>query len=465
MSMISPDATPSNIAVPGILEIGTTGLNRWGQDVFEEFLPVLRWPRAGRIYKEMSSNDPVITAMLLCARQLIRKVTWRVKAASDSREDREAADFLTSCLDDMSMTWEDFIDEVISYFEYGWSYHEIVYKRRLGDQRDGTKKSKYNDGRIGWRKIPGRSQDSWGGWEFNEQDDGSLAGMWQYPNNGGNKVFIPIQKALLFRTTSARGNPEGRSFLRGAYRPWYFKKHIEEIEGIGIERDLAGLPVVKTPENVDIWDEQNEKAQKARIAAETMVKSVRRDKNEGIVLPFGWELNLLSSNSKRQFDTNAIINRYDQRIAITLLADIVMLGADKVGSFALASVKKGLLAAALDAQVQGIASVFNKYAIPRLFSYNVFPGLTKLPELIVSPVDAPDLKDLADYIQKLSGSGMPLFPNIDLENYLRGLANLPSTSEDDPARQVKKEEKNKTDETNKSDEGGNKNAEEGKGEN
>jgi hypothetical protein len=60
-------------------------------------------------------------------------------------------------------------------------------------------------------------------------------------------VFIPIEKMLLFRTTVQRNNPEGRSMLRTAYRPWRNKKRIEEIEGVGIERDLAGLPMARIP--------------------------------------------------------------------------------------------------------------------------------------------------------------------------------------------------------------------------
>lgn len=427
MNAVSPDLKQPGVAT--FLEIGQTGLDRWGQDIFEEFLPNLRFPRATKIYKEMSSNDPVIGAILLCARQLIRKATWRVQEASDSREDMEAAEFLKSCLDDMSTTWVDFTDELTSCFEYGWSYHEIVYKKRLGDNRDPSKRSKYNDGRIGWRKLPGRSQESWAGWAFDEtNDDDGLLGMYQ--NKGAQKVLIPISKGLLFRTTAARNNPEGKSFLRNAYRPWYFKKHIEEIEGIGIERDLAGLPVLTTPENVDLWDTSNPKAQQTRTVAESLVRSIRRDKNEGVVLPFGWNLALLASSSKRQFDTNAIINRYDQRIAITLLADIIMLGADKVGSFALAKVKKSLLAAALDAQIQSAAAVINRYAVPRLFALNAFPGITDFPKVTVSPVDSPDITEVADYIQKLSGCNMPLFPDLNLENYLRSIANLPLTAQE-----------------------------------
>lgn len=414
-------------------EIGTSGLMKQGGYVHEEFLYNLRWPKAGKIYKEMSNNDPVVTAILLCARQLIRKVTWRVKPASEKRADVKAAEFLESCRHDMSFSWGDLIDEIISYFEYGWSLHEIIYKKRNGASKDPSQQSKYTDGMIGWRKIAGRSQESWDSWEFDREDNETLLGMWQ-ATMSSKKILIPMEKCLLFRTTTARNNPEGRSFLRGAYRPWYFKKHIEEIEGIGIERDLAGLPVLTTPEGMDIWDRTNPDAIAAKNAAESIVKNIRRDKNEGIVLPFGWDLTLLSSQSNRQFDTSTIINRYDQRIAITLLADIVMLGADKVGSFALASVKKSLLAAALDAQVQSIANLMNQEAIPRLFALNSMQISEGLPTLEASPVDTPELKELAEYISKLAGAGMPLFPHIDLENYLRSLANFPKISKDDPER-------------------------------
>lgn len=422
--------TPKRVDAPAFREIGVTGLKESSGGIYEEFVPKLRWPKAGDVYLEMSSNDPVITSILLCSRQLIRNVSWEVKPASQEQADLEAAAFLKECMDDMSLTWSDLIDDITSFFDYGFAYHEIVYKRRMGASRDPHKNSKFTDGRIGWRKIAGRSQTSMQAWKFD--DEGGLQGMFQYTPNGVK--LIPIEKSLLFRTTANRGNPEGRSFLRGAYRPWYFKKHIEEIEGIGIERDLAGLPVTTAPPGVDIFDKENPKAVEAKNAALKLVTSIRRDRNEGVVLPDGWKLDLLSSSSNRQFNTNEIINRYDQRIAITMLADIVMLGADKVGSFALAKVKQSMLSASLDAQLNSICDIFNRYAIPRLFSFNTF-NITKFPTIVSGSVVAPDLKELGDYIRALSGSKMPLFPDIDLENHLRRIADLPETSEDDEERQ------------------------------
>lgn len=429
--------------VPIFKELGTSGLKQSGGFIYEEFLKKLQWPYAGQIYQEMSSNDPVITAILFCCRMLMRQVTWEVKACSDNPADEECAKFVESCMDDMSETWDAFVDELMSYFTYGFAYHEIVYKRRLGNNKNSAKSSKFNDGRIGWRKLPGRRQTTLTNWEFDE--DGGLKGVHQMDN--GHYVFLPIERCLLFRTTNYVGNPEGTSFLRGAYRPWYFKKHIEEVEGIGIERDLAGLPVITAPEGVDLNSRDDPKAVEARNAAMKLVSSIRRDRNDGVVMGYGWTMELMSTGGTRQFDTNAIINRYDQRIAITLLADIIMLGADKVGSFALAKVKQSLLATALDAQLSDICGVLNRYAIPRLIGLNTFPGITGFPSFKVSSVVAPDLSELGDFIGKLSGAQMPLFPDLDLENYLRRTAGLPLTTEGAEARQKGTDEADETEET------------------
>jgi len=409
------------VATPSFAEIGSTGLNRWGGYVYEEFLKDLQGPKALKVYKEMSSNDPVIGAVLFAAKQLIRRATWRVEPASDGAADKEAAQFVESCMRDMSSTWEDTITEILSMLVYGWSFHEIVYKRRLGNVR-GPHRSKYKDGKIGWRKLPGRAQSTLHEWRFD--DDGGIQAMVQIAPPDMKVRVIPIEKALLFRTEADRNNPEGRSMLRNAYRPWFFKKRIEEIEGIGIERDLAGLPVLKPPGDLDIWNPNNPDAVRLRAMAEKLVTNIRRDANEGVVMPNDWELQLLSTGSRRQFDTNAIINRYDQRIAITILADMIMLGADKVGSFALADVKKGMFAAALEAWLDSIAEVFNRYGITRLIDLNGFTQLTDYPQLRHSEVEAPDLEKLAKFISALTSANIALTDPATI-NYFRDVANMP----------------------------------------
>ncbi len=410
-------------------EVGLSGLPRMGGTVYEEFLPQLQGLKAVKVYREMSTNDPVVGAILFAVDMLLRQVSWRVEPASPEAADQEAAEFLESCLGDMSVTWEDTVSEILSMLVYGWSYHEIVYKRRLGDQRDPTKRSRYTDGRVGWRKIAGRSQDTLYQWEFD--DHGGVQAMVQQAPPDYSLRRIPIEKGLLFRTRVHKGSPEGYSVLRNAYRPWYMKKRIEEIEAIGIERDLAGLPIAWVPP--ELLSQGATAEQKAMLEAiKKIVRNVRRDEQEGIVFPLAYrdgekvfDFGLLSTGGRRQFDTDAVVARYDQRIAMTILADFILLGHEKVGSLALSTSKTKLFTIACSAWLDSIAAVLNRHAVPRLFVLN---GLDteRLPRLVPGEVDAPDLKELGEFVKNLAGTGMELFPDDKLENYLRQAAKLPA---------------------------------------
>lgn len=406
-------------------QLGTTGLRRYGNNVYEEFLPELRWPRAGKVYQEMSDNDPVIGSILYLAEMLIRGTTWDVEPASTSEKDIEAAEFLKSCMNDMDMSWASVISEILSMLSYGFSFHEIVYKIRRGPDESNPKyNSKYSDGKIGWRRLPIRSQTSLHEWEFNEEGD--VSAFIQMAEPDFKIVRIPLSKGMLFRTRVSRENPEGKSLLRNAYRPWFFKKHFEEIEGIGIERDLAGFPVLTAPPDLDLWNEDDDRMTALRNRAEELVASVRRDSEEGILLPNGWKLELLSSGSSRQINIGETIDRYDNRIAITMLSDIILIGNNKAGSFALADTKQSMLAAALQAQIQNIADVFNSKAVPDLFRYNNFEGTTGIPKIVPSNIQTPSLKELALMLRAM---GLNIAADMELQNHLRHMLGVPNLDE------------------------------------
>jgi len=406
-------------------EFGSTGLRRYGPHIYEEFLPELRWPRAGKIYQEMADNDPVIGAILYLAEMLIRGTTWSVEAASTEKADADAAEFLKSCMDDMEMSWANVISEILSMFTYGFSFHELVYKIRRGPQERNPKYlSQYTDGRVGWRAMPVRSQRSIWEWIYNEENE--LTGVIQLAEPLMERVVIPMSKGLLFRTRVSRDNPEGKSLLRNAYRPWFFKKHFEEIEGIGIERDLAGFPILTAPEGLDLWNPDDPDMVLLKVRAEELVASVRRDSEEGLLLPFGWNLELLTSGSSRQIDIGATIDRYDNRIAITLLSDIILLGTQS-GSFALADTKESMLAASLQSQLNNIADVFNSKAVPQLFRFNNFKGITKLPTIMPGQLQTPSLKEIALVMRSM---GVQIAGDQKLLSYMRHILGMPDLDDE-----------------------------------
>lgn len=410
-------------------EIGRVGQRRYGGIFYEEFLSELRGRKGVEVFTEMSNNDETIGAILFAIEMLVRQASWNVEPGGSTAKDREAAEFVKSCMDDMQQTWIDTISEILSFLTYGWSFHEIVYKRRMGRTKDNRTSSKYDDGLIGWMKLPIRSQETLYQWEYDDQDN--LIGMTQMPPPDFGLITIPMSKAMLFRTRSRKDNPEGRSILRTAYRSWYFKRRIQEIEGIGIERDLAGLPVITTPEGMDIWDKDDEDMNAIRAGLEAMVKNIRRDSTEGLVLPFGYTFELTSTGGSRQFDTNSIIARYDTKISQTVLADFIQLGHESVGSFALSSDKTNLFSMAICAFLDIICQTFNSQGIPALIDINGdhFAGVTDYPLLTHGDIEDVDLATMATFIKDMTSIGV-IIPDESLEDYVRQLGKLPKRTTD-----------------------------------
>lgn len=413
----------------GMRELGRLGQRRWGGAFYEEFLPELRGRRGMEAYREMLDNDDIIGAIMYAIELLIRQVDWDVAPGGPTEADRAAADFVRECMDDMSDTWTDTVSEILSFLPYGWSAHEIVYKRRCGISRNPQLNSKYTDGLVAWQKLPIRAQETLYQWEYDGNDN--LTALIQMPPPDYEFITIPAEKLLFFRTKSRKGNPEGRSILRNAYRDWYFKRRIQEIEGIGVERDLAGFPTLTAPEGMNIWDTDDPDMNIIRARAEAIVTNIRRDSLEGIVMPFGWKLELLSTGGRRQFDTNAIIERYDTRIAMTVLADFVLLGHQDVGSFALSSNKTHMFAMAICSYLDIICEVFNSKAIPQLLAMNGdhFAGVTDFPTLTHGDVEDTDIGPLGDFLSKMTAAGL-IVPDEEIEDYLREVSGLPERLSD-----------------------------------
>lgn len=435
---ITPQVSPNDAEGVGpIEELGRPGLKAWAGRINEEWLPELTGIRGKLVYREMRDNDPTIGAIMFAIEMLIRQVEWRVEPKDKTDAAQEAADFIKECLDDMELPWRSTLSEIVTMLTWGWDVHEIVYKHREGpDQTDPTKHSKYKDGKLGWRKLGPRSQDTLYQWDL--ALNGDVKGMVQILPTGGQLLYIPWERLLLFRTTTNKSNPEGRSILRNAYRPYFFKKRIEEVEAIGIERDLAGLPVMYVP--ASIMKTNASASDKALLASlKTIVTNIRRDEQEGVIMPNTvdptskiklYELELLSTGGQRQNNSNEVITRYDHRIAMTVLADFILLGQDKVGSFALSSDKTEIFSVALGALLDEIINQVNRFAIPRLCSLNSM-NMELCPVLKYGDIESIDLDKLGNFLQRASAAGMPLFPDRKLEDDIRAKAGMPPVPEDD----------------------------------
>ena len=453
---------------PNFSEAGRTGLNRYGGIVAEEWEPALQGTKANDIYNRMSTNDAIIGGELFAINMLCNQVPWFAKPGGEAEKDLRAAAYLQSCMFDMATPWPMTISEILSMVPFGWSWMEKVLKLRKGPySKDRRFRSQFNDGRVGWRNWAPRAQTSLLWWDY-EDDSDELKGLIQMGPPDYKEHYIPRSKSLHFRTNSVKSNPEGVSLLRTAHRAWYFKTQMENVEAMGMERDLAGYPILYVPAEVADPDPDDENYAELMVAHDEyleLITNIRRDEAEGLMLSSEcdangnrlYELKLIASSGMRQFNTNQIIMRYATAMAVSIMADFLMLGQGRQGSYALSETKAKLFSQSIASLCDNIVATINTDAVFELAELNpdIFEGLEKLPTVAHGHVEVPNLDTLANYLQKLGYNADFLKNDIELDNYLRGKADLPlrkvaiaapdqgtqtHSEENADSQQVKKEE-------------------------
>ena len=412
-----------------VLNFGLSGLVRSGGYILEEFLKELQGQRGYKLLREMRDNDPTIGAMLYMLEQMSKQVDWNIMPYGGDNatpEDEKRAEYVRSCMfDDMDKTWPETLSEISSMYWAGFAPMEVCYKVRRGEQTDASvASSSFNDGLWGWDHWGVRAQETVLYWQFDARNKWQALAQ-QAPPDYLLRI-VPREKVLLFRVKSDRDNPEGRSLLRNAYPSYMRKRRLEAIEAIGIERRISGFPVITPPDGVDLWNTNDPNAATKLTALQKLVRNVRMDDQMGMVKPFGYTFELVStSGGSAAMDTNAIIGRYDHRMAMTIGMDFLFLGSGgNGGARAQASVDVEMFNTAFEGILEGITEVPNRFAIPKLCKFNGWKD-GRYPKLVHGDVSSPNLAALGMFITNLAQAGMQLFPDADLEHSLRAMGGLP----------------------------------------
>lgn len=423
-------AIPKN-GEPDLVEIGGTGLQHNAGQINEEIIKQLEWPKCIKVYKEMSETDALIKGALFAIQQFIKSAKWTVEEydGPDKPADAEyQRRFIEECFEDLDKPWEEVLTDILSFLTYGFSIHEMVFKKRGGlKTKDKRFRSKYNDGLWAFRKFPIRSQDTIEDWDIARQ--GELKAVRQVDTWNGIDVWIPESKFLLFRTTAYKDNPMGESLLKAAYISYANRRNLAVYEGIGAERSLAGLPIARIP--AEYMSKDATPSQRALYdQMKTTVANIKANSQAGVVLPsnlYGsddagngkekFSFELLSSNTNGNTDIGPIIERYDVRILQSLCADWLKIGTQSVGSYSLASSKMAAFTTAITSYLDTIANQINQKAIPTLFEANGWDS-SKTPKLVHDGVENVDMEAVGKFLADAAKGGY-VTPDDTIENALR----------------------------------------------
>ena len=418
-------------------EIGYSGANtRFGQIRADEFQNELKGKQGIRKYREMRDNDATIGAVMYATEQILRDVP-RIVEPSDKKDEKavEMAKWLETVFDDMEHSLDDHISEALSSLTFGFAVFEPVYKIRGGPKFvDPKRKSKHSDGHYGIRKLASRAQWTIDSFKVDEKT-GEILGVNQ-ERSALTSNFIPKNKLVHYRTTTTNNDPSGRSILRNAFKSYVYLNTMQVTEGIAVERELNGIPIIRIPSDY-LADDATEDQVAIRKMAERIGRDLKFNEQGSIVLPSDvWvvedkatthrlvDVELIASNGNRNIAIDPIIRRYQHDIARSVMAEFLMLGSSTTGSYALSKSKTDIFLRSVESYINTIYDVLNEQVVKPLWEINGF-DVELMPTLKAGDVAPHDLDALGSYLRNLNGADINLTEQVDIIDALLANAELP----------------------------------------
>ena len=276
---------------------------------------------------------------------------------------------------------------------------------------------------VGLRKLAIRRQETIDQWLIDE-NGGHKAMIQIDPNTGLKYAPVEIERLLHFVGGSDRGSWEGLGWLEPCWPRANMIQSLEIIYGIGQQRAFVGLPTFKytttAPSATDI------------LKVETMLKRLVVNEQAYVTYPgAAGEFSFTTVPNPNAGDLRAEIQQQRWEIMLLGLAQFLRLGNSESGSRALADPLITLFKSSVQAANSDIASIYNRFLIPRLLSIN--PSLAgkieDLPRFEPSSVHNLGLAVL-DFLGAIQGFIAGASP--DDANWLRTMIGMPQVDPDNP---------------------------------
>jgi hypothetical protein len=212
---------------------------------------------------------------------------------------------------------------------------------------------------------------------------------------------------------------------------------IEELEAVGVSKDLQGLPVMYIPAQYMSEDASDE--QKAIYEQfKNITRNLQQNSQSGVILPSAhdpetrtplFELKLLSTEGgKKNYDTTAVKEYYRAMIFIGMNADILLMGNTQTGSFALGSIKTSLTGAYIESMLKRIVQTFNDDLIRQIYELNGW-NVARRCKMDYEGFEDVDLESFSKAIQRIGAVGY-LPRNIEVVNKILNALNIDNLPED-----------------------------------
>ena len=365
-----------------------------------------------RAYKEMEDGDVTVDVSMRALNTPIMGSTFFMQPFDDKPINRDINEFCEFNI--FHGTARPFIltlSDILRMFPDGWSVLEQVFEtREWAPKRSGANRKNYTM----LKKLAPRPALTIK--DIVYDDNGGPVSILQNAIRADGKIeeiTINVDKLLIFTVGGIGGDLMGKSLLRTAYQPWYFKKELYKIDAIGHERNHLGVPVWKLAEGFTTED---------IAAAWALVTQMRTNEKSGVVEPPNETFRFEKPEGVFS-DIMPSIEHHDAHILLNVLAQFLMLGLTGGGGRATSGAHVDMFQKSVRYFADYICGVFNLYNIPKLVGYNF--DTDEFPQMRVRNIgETKDLQMWASSHARMVHEGA-ITVDTDTENYYRENMDMP----------------------------------------
>jgi len=392
-----------------------------------------RW----KTFSDHLVNVDVVAASVRYYLNLGQSAKWTLEAADETPAAVETAEFVDDVLRDMRTPWAQVVRRGLMYRYWGFGIQEWTAKKR-------------DDGKIGLLDVEARPAHTIERWDTD--DSGHVVGVVQLMPATQKLAYLPRTKIAYVVDDSLSDSPEGLGIARQLTETATRLQRYQQLETVGFETDLQGVPKARAPYGVlDEMKRIKKITEAERVAilqpltdfvtqhirsVETGVmldSATYRDQGEtkapsGVPL---WDVELLTGSGSMSLQAiAAAVERLQREIARLFGTEGILLGGANVGSLALARDKSHQLAVVIDSALTELAQAYQTDLVETICTLN---GIARdlWPTLTPEEMQFRDVEQLTAALGDLATAGAPLGPDDPAINVVRSLMGLPDAPEED----------------------------------
>ena len=349
------------------------------------------------IYEEMLNDDQVSVALQL-KKDLVLGAGFDI-VAQDDDQDEIVEDINRALTQDVSPSFEELLEEILSAYEFGFSISEKIFKTR-------------DDGSLTLSTLRTRHPNTW---LINTDNKGNVDAITQQGVSAGfSDILVKPQSVIHYVNNRKFQNPFGRSDLRPAYQAYFTKKHITRYYAIFLEKAASPTPIAR-------YDKTVKDATVTKIF--NIIKSFQS--RTAMTIPKDIEIEFLEAKSDGEAFIKGI-NIFNMFIGRSLtIPDLIgFQGSDTGGgSQALSREQMKIFTTHIKRRRSILEGIVNKHIVQPLVIFN-HGDIDNPPIFQLRPISDEDAADYAKIFLEAVKAGA-YKPNEEEINHFRSLIKFP----------------------------------------